>query len=139
MIPAPAVDEGENDSAATIRNLQQHCAITLVRVLRAESREVGRALDLAIFQVHCVAQIDDPLIVRVGLSQREVNASADLLIRSRVAECLAVQNVSSGRYLDPDDPRGERRYTKTENERYKNCATPQPHGRKHTTPNFKHL
>ena len=55
--------------------------------------EVGREFDFAVLQVHCVAQIDDALVVRIGYRNRKVNASGDALVGSGVAEALAVENI----------------------------------------------
>ena len=55
----------------TVGNLQKHGAIALVEVFRADGNEVGGELDLAIFQVHGITQIDDALVMRIGDRERK--------------------------------------------------------------------
>ena len=78
-----------------------------MRVLRTDGDEVRRKLDLAVFQVHCVAEIDDAVVVRIGHREREVDTPENLLIRSRVAELLAAKNIRARCNLDAKHARVE--------------------------------
>ena len=78
-----------------------------MRVLRADGDEVGRKLDLAVFQVHCVAEIDYVVVVRIRHREREINAPSDSFVGSSVAELLAAENIGARRNLDAKHPRVE--------------------------------
>ena len=115
-IPVAAIDEGENAAASAVGNFQQHRAVALVRVLRADGNEVGGKFDLAVLQVHGVAQIDDALVVRIGHGEREVDASGDALVGARIAERLAVEDIGAGSDLDANDTRVQRQNDQSQNQ-----------------------
>ena len=69
-------------------------------IARLQHVKVGRELDFAVFLVHCVAEIDDALVVRIGDWKREVDASRDALVGSGVTERLAVEDVGAGSNFD---------------------------------------
>ena len=108
-VPVAAVNDCKNDSAAAVRHFQNHRTVALVCILRADSNEVRRELDLAVLQVHRVAEVHNALVVRVGHRKREVDASGNALIGSRVAECLAIENIGAGSNFDANYPRVERK------------------------------
>ena len=100
-----AIDQRENARAASVRDFQKHRAVALVRVLGANRNEVGGELDLAIFQVDRVAEIDDALVVRIGDGKREIDASGEALVGARVAELLAVEDIGVRGDFDTEDAR----------------------------------
>ena len=76
-----------------------------------DSNEVRGELDFAILQVHRIAQIDDAQVVRIGHREREIDTPGDALIGSRIAKCLAVQDVGAGSNLHPKHPRAKREHS----------------------------
>ena len=82
--------------------------LPLCAVFRANGHEVGRELDLTVFQVHGIAEIDDALVMRIGNRQREVDATGDALVGSRVPELLAIEDFGAGGDVDTKNPGLER-------------------------------
>ena len=78
--------------------------LPLCSILRTDGNEVGGELDLAVFQVHRIAEIDDAQVVRIGHREREVDASGDALIGSRIPEYLSVEDAGAGSHLHPNHP-----------------------------------
>ena len=62
----PAVDQRKKARIPPVWDLQEQGAITLVSILGTDGNEVRRKLNLAVFQVHRVAKIDDAQVVRIG-------------------------------------------------------------------------
>ena len=74
-------------------------------ILGTNGNEVRGELDLAVLQVHSIAEIDDAQVMRIGYRKRKVDASSDALIGSRVSEYLAVEDSGAGSHLHPNHPR----------------------------------
>jgi len=74
-----------------------------VRIFRAHDHDVGRELDLAVFQVHRLVEIDDAPVMRIGDREREVDAPRNALIASRVTKLFAVKYICAGCDLNADD------------------------------------
>jgi len=61
-----SVDEGKDTAVATVGSLEEERAVAFVRVFRADGNKVGGELDLTVFQVDRVAEVDDGQVMRVG-------------------------------------------------------------------------
>ena len=108
-IEVATINDGEDACPTAIGNFQEQGTIALLRILGAKGDEIGTELDFTALQVHCVTEIDDTPVVRIGDSGRKVDAPHNALIRSCVTEFLPLQNVSAGRDLNTADARLERR------------------------------
>ena len=108
-VPVATVDQANNAALPPVGDFQKHRAVAFVSILGADGDEAGRELDFAVFQVHCVAQIDDALIVRIGNRKRNINLSDDAFVGSRVAERLAIEHVLARSNFYANDARLELR------------------------------
>ncbi len=64
-----AVDEGQNARPPAVGNLQQHGAVALVRVLRADGNEVGGEFNFTVLQADGIREVNNALVVWVGDGQ----------------------------------------------------------------------
>ena len=101
-------------------------------ILGTEGNEIRGELDLSIFQIHRVAEIDDAQVVRIGRRKREVDTPRDALIGSSIAECLALEHIGAGSNLDACDPRIERKNAQKQKQKEHTYPKPQAHARKHS-------
>jgi len=127
------VNQGNNDAIAAIGNFQQQRSIALSRVLRADGYEVRRELDLTIFQIHCIIEIDDVCIVWIRNSNRKINASGDPLITPAIAKRLAPKDIITRGDLNANDARVERRKCQKQKGDQRTKTLTHPHGRKDST------
>ena len=130
---SPPSTRASDAPAPAVGNFQKHRAVALARVLRTDGDEVGREFDLAVFQVHRVAEIDDALVVRIGHRQREVDAPGDALVGSGVAEWLAVKHIVAGGNFDAKDARVERDGGQGKEQKEGRSTETQSHAGKHST------
>ena len=92
---------------AAVGNFEDHGAVALLWVFRADGDEVRGELDFSVFQIDGIAEVDDALIVRVGDGEREVDASGNALVGSGNTELFAVQDIGTGSDFYPEDARVE--------------------------------
>ena len=86
------------------------------------TRSRGREFDLAAFQVHRTAEIDDALVVRIGHWKREVDASCDALVRPGLPLRTSARDAISTRTTRTGSGRAVRiRIRKNDGTRTRSC------------------
>ena len=93
---------------AAVGNFQQQRSVGLCEIFRANGDKVSGEFNFAVLQVHCVAQINDALVVRIRYRHGKVDASRDALVGSGVAEAFAIENISSRGDFDANYARIDR-------------------------------
>ena len=132
-IKISAVNQRKDPWPSAVRNFEQHGSVALARVLRTEGNKIGRDFNLAVLQVHRIAEVHDALVVRVCNGQREIHLAGNALVSSCLAKALSAQQVSARPHLNARDSRFKRNEGNDQDE--SNQQAGNAHAPQHSTRN----